>query len=74
MLHPEAELLDVLPLLRLLPIVQEDVGLRQIGGSPNADPIGTLVLHLLVSSCLDTANEVLDGLEGPPVAQKQVDE
>ena len=74
MLHLEAELLDVLPLLSLLPIVQEDVGLRRIGGSPDANPIGAPVLHLLVGPHLDAADELLDGLEGPPMAQEQVDE
>ena len=64
----------MLPLLSLLPIVQKDVGLRRIGGSPDADPIGAPVLNLLVSPRLDAANKVLDGLEGPPMAQEQVDD
>ena len=63
MLNPEAELLDVLPLFGLIPIIQEDVGLRRIGGSPDADPVGALILHLLVGLRLDAANELLDGLE-----------
>ena len=74
MLHPQAELLDVLPFLRLLPVVQKDVGFGWVGGSPDMDPIGTLVLHLLVSACLDASDELLDGFERPPVAQEQVDE
>ena len=74
MLHPKAELLDVFPFFYLLPIVQEDVRLGRIGGGPDADPIGAPVLHLPVSPCLDTADKVLDGLEGAPVAQEQVDE
>ena len=74
MLHPKAELLDVFPLLRLLPIVKKDVRLRRVVGSPDADPIGAPVLHLPVGPCLDAADEVLDGLEGAPMAQEQVDE
>jgi len=42
-LHPQAKLLDVLPLLGLLPVIQEDVGFGRIGGSPDADPVGTLL-------------------------------
>jgi len=61
-LHPEAELLNVLPFLSLLPIVEEDVGLRRIGGSPDADLVGAPVLHLLVGPRLDAADELLDGL------------
>ena len=74
MLHPKAELLDVLPLLCLLPIVQKDVRLGRVVGGPDADPIGAPVLHLPVGPCLDTADEILDGLEGAPMAQEQVDE
>jgi len=74
MLHPKAELLNVFPFLRLFPIVQEDVGLGRVGGSPDADPIGAPVLYLPVGPRLDATNKVLDGLEGPPMAQEQVDE
>ena len=49
-LHPQAKLLDVLPLLGLLPVVQKDIGFGRIGGSPDADPVGTPVLHLLVGA------------------------
>jgi hypothetical protein len=65
-LHPKAELLDVLPLLGFLPIVQKNVGLGRIGESPDADPIGAPVLHRLVGPRLDAADELLDDLEGPP--------
>ena len=61
-LHPKAGLLDVFPLLGLLPIVQEDVGLGWIGRSPDADPIGAPVLHLPVSPRHNAADKVLDGL------------
>ena len=74
MLHPEAKLLDMLPLFGLLPIIQENVWLGRIGGGPNADPVGAPVLHLLVGARLDAPDELLDGLERPPVAQEQVDE
>jgi hypothetical protein len=62
-LHPQAKLLDVFPLPSLLLIIWEDVGLRQIGGSPDADPIGAPILHLLVGPRLDAMDELLDGLE-----------
>ena len=74
MLHPKAELLDMFPLLRLLPIVEEDVGLRRVVGGPDTDAVGAPVLHLPVSPRLNTADEALDGLEGAPMAQEQVDE
>ena len=70
MLHPEAKLLEMLPLLGLLPIVHKDVRLGRVGGGPNADPVGALVLHLLIGARLDTPNELLNSLERPPVAQK----
>jgi len=70
MLHPKAELLDVFPLLGLLPVIQEDVRLGRIGGSTDADPIGAPVLHLQVSPRLDTANEILHGLEGSPMTSE----
>jgi len=74
MLHPKAELLDVLPFFGLLPVVQENVGFRRVGGSPDADPVGAPVLHLLVGARLDASDELLNSLEQPPVAQEQVDE
>ena len=74
MLHPEAKLLEMLPLLGLLPIIQKDIRFGRVGGGPNADPVGAPVLHLLVGARLDASNELLDGLERPPVAQEQVDE
>ena len=74
MLHPEAKLLDMLPLFGLLPIIQENVWHGRIGGGPNADPVGAPVLRLLIGPCLDASDELLDGLERPPVAQEQVDE
>ena len=52
-----------IPLLSLLPIVQEDVGLRRVGGSPDVDPIGAPILYLLVGLHLDAAAELLNGLE-----------
>ena len=70
MLHPKVELLDVFPLLRLLPIVEEDVGLRRVVGGPDTDAVGAPVLHLPVGPRLDAADEVLDGLEGAPMAQE----
>ena len=66
MLHPKAELLDVFPLLCLLPIVQEDVRLGRVVGGPDADPIRAPVLHLPVGPRLYAADEILDGLEGAP--------
>ena len=74
MLHPEAKLLEMLPLFGLLPIIQKDVRLGRVGGSSNADPIGAPVFHLLLRARLDTPDELLDGLERPPVTQKQVNE
>ena len=74
MLHPQAKLLNVLPLLGLLPVVQKDIGFGWIGGSLDADPVGTPVLHLLVGARLDTSDELLDSFERPPVAQELVDE
>ena len=74
MFHPEAKLLEMFPLLGLLPIIQKDVRLGRIGGGPNADPVRAPVLHLLVSMHLDAPDELFDGLERPPVAQEQVDE
>jgi len=73
-LHPEVKLLEMFPLFGLLPIIQKDVRLGRVGGSPNADPVGAPVLHLLIGARLDAPDELLDGLERPPVAQKQVDE
>jgi len=74
MLHPKAKLLEMLPLLGLLPIVHKDVRLGWVGGGPDADPVGAPVLHLLLRARLDTPDELLDGLERPPVTQKQVNE
>jgi len=74
MLHPKAELLNVFPLLCLLPIVQEDVRLRRVVGGPDADSFRAPMLHLPVGLRLYAADEILDGLEGPPMVQEQVDE
>ena len=74
MLHPEAKLLEMLPLFGLLPIIQKDIRFGRVGGGPNADPVGAPVLHLLVDARLDALDELLDRLERPPVVQEQVDE
>ena len=65
MFHPEAKLLEMFPLLGLLPIIQKDVRLGRIGGGPNTDPVRAPVLHLLVSTRLDAPDELFDGLERP---------
>ena len=62
MLHPEAMLLEMLPLFGLLPIIHKDIRLGWVGGGPNADPTGALVLHLLLRACLDAPDELLDSL------------
>ena len=64
----------MLPLLDLLLIVEEDIGLGRVGGSSDTNPIGTPVLHLPIRPRLDAADKVLDGLEVTPVAQEQVGE
>ena len=74
MLHPKAKLLKMLPLLSLLPILHKDVRLGWLGGGPDADPVGAPVLHILLRARLDASNELLDGLERPPMMQKQVNE
>lgn len=74
MLHPEAKLLEMFPLLGLLPIIHKDVRLGWVGGGPNADPTGAPVVHLLLRACLDAPDELLDSLERPPMTQKQVNE
>ena len=43
MLHPEAKLLEMLPLLSLLPIVHKNVRLGRVGGGPDVDPVGAPV-------------------------------
>ena len=63
MLHPEAKLLEMLPLLGLLPIVHTDVRLGRVSGGPNADPVGAPVLHLQIGARLDAPDELLDGLK-----------
>jgi hypothetical protein len=66
-LHPEAKLLEMFPLLGLLPIIHKDVRLGWVGGGPNADLIGAPVFHLLLRAHLDTPDELLDTLERPPM-------
>ena len=53
MLHPEAKLLEMLPLFGLLPIIHKDIRLGWVGGVPNADPTRAPVLHLLLRACFD---------------------
>ena len=72
MLHAKAKLLVMFPLFGLLPIIHKNIRLGWVGGGPNADPIGALVLHLLLRARLDASDELLDGLERPPVTQKQI--
>ena len=67
-LHPETKLLEVLPLLRLLPIVHHDVGLIRRSGGSKADPPQTLVLHFLLHARLNAPDELLHCLERAPVA------
>jgi len=74
MLHPEAKLLEMLPLFGLLLIIHKDIRLGWVGGGPNADPTGAPVLHLLLRARLDAPDELLDSLERPPMMQKQVNE
>jgi len=73
-LHLEVKLLEMFPLLGLLPIIHKDVRLGWVGGGPNADLTGAAVLHLLLRACLDAPDELLDSLERPPMMQKQVNE
>jgi len=70
MLHPEVKLLEMLPFLGLLPIVHKDVRLGWVGGGPDADPVEAPVLHLLLRARLDALDELLDGLERPPMMPK----
>ena len=74
MLHLEAKLLEMFPLLDLLLIVQKDVRLGRVGGGLNTDPVRAPVFHFLIRAHLDASDEFFDGLERPPVTQKQVDE
>ena len=74
MLHLETKLLEVLPLLRLLPIVDNDIGLFRTSGGTKADPPGAPVFHLLLRARLDASDELLHGLERASVAQEQIDE
>ena len=74
MLHPEAKLLEMFPLLGLLSIVQKDVRLGRVGGGPNTDPVRAPVFHFLIRARLDAPDEFFDVLERPPRMQKQVDE
>ena len=66
MLHPEVKLLEMLPLLGLLPIVHENVRLGWVGGGLDADPVGAPVLRLLLRARLNTPDELVDRLERPP--------
>ena len=66
MLHPEAKLLEMLPLFGLLPIVHKNVRLGWVGGGPDADPVGAPVFHLLLRARLNAPDELLDRLERPP--------
>jgi len=68
MLHPEVKLLEMFPLFGLLPIIQKDVRLGRVGGTPNADPVRAPVFHLLIRAHLDAPDEFFDGLERPPMA------
>ena len=74
MLHLETKLFDVLPLLRLLPIIHHDVGLIWRRGGSKADPAWTPVLELLLCACLNTLDELLNCLERASMAQEQIDE
>ena len=67
MLHPEAKLLEMLPLFGLLPIIHKYIRLGWVGGGPNADSIGATVLNLLLRTRLDAPDELLDSLERPPM-------
>ena len=63
MLHPNAKLIEMLPLFSLLLIIHKNISLGWVGGGPNADPTGAPVLHLLLRVRLDTPDELLDSLE-----------
>ena len=70
MLHPEMKLLEVLPLLGLLPIIHHNVGLIRRRGGSKADPSRTPMLELFLHAHLNASDKLLDRLERASMAQK----